>query len=72
MGTFDVLVRGARVVGLDSVTRADIGIRDGLIVEIGEELDGDTVTEIDATGLDVVSVVVDPHLHFNDAGRADW
>ena len=72
MGTFDVLVRGARVVGPDSVTRADLGILDGLIAEIGAELEGGAATEIDATGLHVFPGVVDPHVHFNDPGRADW
>ena len=72
MGTFDVLVRGARVVGPDSVTRADIGILDGLIAELGAELAGGAVTEIDATCLHVFPGVVDPHVHFNDPGRAAW
>ena len=72
MGTFDVLVRGARVVGPDSVTRADIGILDGLIAEVGAELAGGAATEIDATGLHVFPGVVDPHVHFNDPGRAEW
>jgi allantoinase len=72
MGTFDVLVRGARVVGPDSVTRADIGILDGLIAEAGDELAGGARTEIDATGLHVFPGVVDPHVHFNDPGRAEW
>ena len=72
MGTFDVLVRGARVVGPDSVTRADLGILDGLIADIGAELAGDATTEIDATGLHVFPGIVDPHVHFNDPGRAEW
>jgi allantoinase len=72
MGTFDVLVRGARVVAPGSVTRADIGILDGLIAEVGAELAGDATTEIDATNLHVFPGVVDPHVHFNDPGRAEW
>ncbi len=72
MGTFDVLVRGARVVGPDSVTRADIGTLDGLIAEVDAELAEGARTEIDATGLHVFPGVVDPHVHFNDPGRAEW
>ena len=60
------------MVGPDSVTRADIGILDGLIAEVGAELAGGAATEIDATGLHVFPGVVDPHVHFNDPGRADW
>jgi allantoinase len=72
MGTFDVLVRGARVVAPDSVTRADIGILDGLIAEVGAELAGDATTEIEASNLHAFPGVVDPHVHFNDPGRAEW
>jgi allantoinase len=72
MGTFDVLVRGAMVVGPESVSRADIAIVDGLIAEVGAELAGPAGAEIDATGLHVFAGVVDPHVHFNDPGRAEW
>jgi len=72
MGTFDVLVRGARVVGPDSVTRADIGILDGRIAAVGTELVGGAGTEFDASGLHVFPGVVDPHVHLNDPGRTDW
>lgn len=44
--------------------RADVAIRDGRIVEIGEVAEpGDT--EFDATGLMVVPGVVDPHTHYD-------
>jgi allantoinase len=72
MGTFDVLVRGGLVVGLDSVTRADIGVLDGRIAEVATELEGGSVLELDATGLHVFPGAVDPHVHFNDPGRAEW
>jgi dihydropyrimidinase len=32
--TYDVLIRGGRVVTPDGVIRADIGVRDGLIVSL--------------------------------------
>jgi allantoinase len=72
MGAFDVLVRGGRVVRPAGVERADIGILDGLIAEIGPDLQGGAEMEIDATGLHVFPGVVDPHVHLNDPGRADW
>jgi allantoinase len=72
MGSFDVLVRGAQVVGPDGVVRADLGILDGLIAEVRPDLGGAAATEIDATGLHAFPGVVDPHVHFNDPGRADW
>jgi len=44
--------------------RADVAIRDGRIVEIGEVAEPGA-TEFDATGLMVVPGVVDPHTHYD-------
>ncbi len=48
----------------------DIGIRDGLIVEIGPSLDGPAVETIDAAGLVVAPGFVDIHTHYD--GQATW
>ena len=72
MGGFDVLVRHGHVVRQAGVERADIGILDGAIAELGPGLDGSGAIEIDAEGLHVLPGVVDPHVHLNDPGRADW
>ncbi|MEO5633520.1 allantoinase AllB [Gaiella sp.] len=71
MGDFDVLVRGGLVVGPTHVVPADLAIADGLIVEIGPEIEGSAAAEIDATGLHVFPGCVDPHVHLNDPGT-DW
>jgi len=68
MGGFDVLVRGGQVVGTTDVARADVGILDGLVAEIGPDLVGRAAIEIDARGLHVFPGVVDPHVHLNDPG----
>ena len=47
-----------------SARRADVAVRDGRIVEIGEVAESGT-TEFDATGLMVVPGVVDPHTHYD-------
>lgn len=70
--SFDVLVRGATVVGAGSQRRLDIGVADGLIVALGPELAGPATDEIDAAGLHLLPGVVDAHVHFNEPGRADW
>ena len=72
MSSFDVLVRGGRVVRPTGVEPADIAVVDGVIAEIGPELAGTAALEIDAAGLHVFPGVVDPHVHLNDPGREEW
>ena len=48
----------------------DIGVREGLIVEIGSSLDGPAAETIDATGLVVAPGFVDIHTHYD--GQATW
>jgi allantoinase len=71
MGDFDVLVRGGLVVGSASTVNADLAISDGILVEIGPEIEGSASLEIDADGLAVFPGGVDPHVHLNDPGT-DW
>ena len=63
---FDLVLRGGTVVdgtGAPGV-RADVGVRDGRIVEVGV-LDDDAVTVVDVEGLLVVPGFVDPHTHYD-------
>lgn len=66
-----VLIRGARVIdpeaALDKVS--DILIKDGLIVSVGESLDGQGMTLIDAAGLVAAPGLVDMHVHLRDPGQ---
>lgn len=61
----DVLIRGGEVADGSGapLRRADIGIREGTIVEIGAITEPDARTEIDATGLVVAPGFVDVHTH---------
>src|ERR1700757_3845397 len=70
--SFDVVIRGAAVVGLGSPNRVDVGVADGLIAGVGPELAGPTAEEIDAAGLFLFPGVIDGHVHMNEPGRADW
>jgi len=72
MAHFDLLVRGGEVVHDGAVTTVDIGVIDGAFVEIGPELSGSARREVDARGYLVLPGVIDPHVHFNEPGRADW
>ncbi len=49
----------------------DIGVREGLIVDIGPDLPGG-LREIDARGHLVMPGGVDAHVHLDDPGRAEW
>src|SRR5262249_41580253 len=71
---FDLLIRGARVVraGHDDPVPLDIGVRDGVIVELAPGLDGTGTGEVfDASGLLAFPGVVDAHQHwgiYNELG----
>jgi allantoinase len=70
--SFDVLIRGATVVGSGAQRRLDIGVADGLIAALAPELGGPATEEIDAAGLHLLPGVIDGHVHMNEPGRADW
>ena len=63
---YDLVIRGGTVVDGTgaSKTNADIAVKDGVIVEIGE-ISGRTQDSIDATDLIVAPGFVDPHTHYD-------
>lgn len=69
---WDVLIRGGTIVTDDGPCRGDVAIADGRIAEVAREIAGAAADTIDASGCHVLPGVVDPHVHFNDPGRADW
>jgi allantoinase len=70
--SFDLLIRGATVVGAADECRLDLGVSDGLIAALGPELAGPAAEELDAAGLHLLPGVLDAHVHLNEPGRADW
>lgn len=50
----------------------DLRIEDGVVAELGPQLEGRGAEELDATGLVVLPGCVDAHVHLNDPGRAAW
>lgn len=63
---FDVIVRGGRVVTTSSDAVADLGIHDGVVVQIGGEMNG--ATEINANGKLVLPGGIDAHVHLSLTG----
>ncbi|MDQ6808500.1 MAG: allantoinase AllB [Verrucomicrobiota bacterium] len=62
MSDFDLLVRADE----------DLGIDDGKIVALGQNLAGTAKLEIDARELTIFPGVIDAHVHFNEPGRTEW
>ena len=62
MPDFDLIVRA----------KPDIGIWDGKIVALGENLAGSAGEEINATKQTILPGAIDAHVHFNEPGRTDW
>jgi allantoinase len=69
---FDLLLRNGSLVTDAGVAVTDVGVVDGRIAAIGQELDGGGAEEIDAAGLHVFPGVIDAHVHLNEPGRTEW
>jgi dihydropyrimidinase len=61
---FDTLIRGGTVIGPNGPFSADIGVREGTIVEIGVDLKS-AGEVIDAAGCLVMPGAIDVHTHFD-------
>ena len=64
MAHFDLVIRGGTVATAVDTFTADVGIRDGRIVALGDSLSGaDATREIDATGRWVLPGGIEAHCH---------
>src|SRR5215469_18630023 len=73
MADADLIVRnGTIVLAYEPASANDIAVTDGRITAIGPNLRTTAAAEIDASGLHVFPGGVDPHVHFNEPGRAGW
>jgi dihydroorotase len=72
-GTENLVVRGARV--LDPVERLDalldVRIDNGVVSQLGTDLDANGHRVIDGSGRVLVPAFVDPHVHLRTPGRED-
>jgi dihydroorotase len=69
--TFDLIVRGGEVVNHAGRGIADVGVRDGKIVRVGDLGQASAGETIDATGLAVLPGVIDTQVHFREPGL-EW
>ena len=72
MKKYDLIVRNSKVVKCNEVKKLDIGVIDGKIAELSEEISGSAKEEINAKGKHVFPGGYDSHVHFNQPGRTDW
>jgi dihydroorotase len=72
-GTENIVVRGARVLdpveGIDATL--DVRIDNGVIAQIGENLDTNEHRVIEGAGLTLAPAFIDPHVHLRTPGRED-
>jgi dihydroorotase len=69
--TFDLIVRGGEVVNHAGRGRADVGVRGGKIVAIGDLAQASAGEVFDASGLTVLPGVIDTQVHFREPGL-EW
>ena len=69
--TFDLIVKGGEVVNHSGRGLADVGVRDGKIVEIGDLSQASSDRTFDAKGLTVLPGVIDTQVHFREPGL-EW
>jgi dihydroorotase len=68
MSNFDLVVRGGTLVNHAGEGLADIGVRDGRIVAIGDLKTASAGEVFDAKGLHVLPGVIDTQVHFREPG----
>jgi len=72
MKPFDTIIQNGTVVFQNEVKKAEVAIKDGKIVAIGEAISGEAERIINAEGQYVFPGMIDVHVHFSDPGRDYW
>ncbi|MCZ8315778.1 dihydroorotase family protein [Phreatobacter sp.] len=74
--TPDLLIHGGTVVSGDATVKADVAVKDGLVMAVGAPGTLPAGREsLDATGLHVLPGAIDVHVHFREPGythKEDW
>lgn len=69
--SYDVVIKNGKVVLPNEVMKIEIGIKDGKIAAMGQELCG-SENIVDAEGMYVLPGVIDAHVHLCEPGRTVW
>ena len=64
----NLLIKNANIIDVYESFYGDILIIDGIITEIGKEINKDKIDIIDAKGLTLMPSFIDTHAHFRDPG----
>lgn len=67
--TYDLLLRGGTLVSHNGVGLADIGVRDGCTVAVGDLASASAGEVVDARGLHILPGVIDTQVHFREPGN---
>ncbi len=74
--TPDLLIHGGTVVSGEASVKADVAVKDGLVMAVGAPGTLPAGREsLDATGLHVLPGAIDVHVHFREPGythKEDW
>lgn len=69
---FDLVIKNSKVVCPEGVAAKEIGIKNGKIIAIESQIESPASSIWDAGGNYIFPGLIDPHVHFNEPGRADW
>lgn len=73
MSKYDLVIKNGIIVREEDLTKADVGIKKGKIVEIGISINqNESTNTIEADGLYLFPGMIDSHVHFNEPGRSEW
>ena len=64
----ELLIKNARIIDVTQDFVGDIYVKDGLIEEIGKDINKDNVEVFDCTGKVLMPAFIDTHAHFRDPG----
>lgn len=72
MADYDFILRQGMVVRPEGPALLDLGVWERKITALEPNLSGSAITEIDVSNRWIYPGVIDPHVHLNEPGRAEW
>ncbi len=72
MSQLDCIIRAARIVTPQGIQALEVGIANGIIVELSPDISRSAREELAFEGALLVPGMIDAHVHFNEPGRTDW